>query len=71
MSIGHKSLIFAAKTTAGSVLDLITEPEFLRKVQDEFKERMRRRTYKLPIPRDTPIPLDLAKAQAEILMKGS
>ena len=33
--IGHASLIFAAKTMAGSVLDLLTSPELLAKAREE------------------------------------
>jgi len=56
MSIGHKSLIFAAKTIAGAALDLMTKPELLEKVQDEFKERMKGMTYRPPIPDDVKPP---------------
>jgi len=65
MSIGHKSLLFAAKTIAGTALDLMTKPELLNKVQDEFKKRIRGRTYQSPIPDDVRPPLEVAKAQAE------
>jgi aminobenzoyl-glutamate utilization protein B len=58
MSIGHKSLIFAAKTIAGSALDLMTKPELLKKAQDEFKERLLGRTYKSPVPPEAKPPLD-------------
>lgn len=64
MSIGHKSLIFAAKTIAGAGLDLITKPDLLKKAQDEFKERMKDLTYKSPIPNDVQPPLEVAKAAA-------
>ena len=50
MSIGHKSLIFAAKTIAGAALDLMMKPGLLKKTQDEFKERMKGMTYRPPIP---------------------
>ena len=71
MSIGHKSLIFAAKTMAGAALDLMTKPELLKKVQDEFRERMKGTTYRPPIPDDVQPPLEVAKAAVEALDKRS
>ncbi|RLI09063.1 amidohydrolase, partial [Candidatus Bathyarchaeota archaeon] len=69
MSIGHKSLIFAAKTIAGAALDLITKPELLKRAQEEFKKRMKDRAYKCPIPDDVQPPLEVARAAAEAAMK--
>jgi len=69
MSIGHKSLIFAAKTTAGAAIDLMTRPELLKKAQDEFNQRMKGRTYKSPIPEDVSPPLEIARVAAEAAMK--
>jgi aminobenzoyl-glutamate utilization protein B len=61
MSIGHKSLIFAAKTIATAGLDLMTKPNLLKAVRDEWKERLAGRTYKPPIPADLAPPLDQLK----------
>jgi aminobenzoyl-glutamate utilization protein B len=69
MSIGHKSLIFAAKTLAGTSLDLMTTPEFLKKAQKEHKERIKGRIYTPPIPDDLQPPLEIAKAQAKAVSK--
>jgi aminobenzoyl-glutamate utilization protein B len=63
-SIGHKSLIFAAKTIAGTGLDLITQPELLIKAKTEQKDRLKGRTYKTPIPEDCKPPLEVAKVGA-------
>jgi aminobenzoyl-glutamate utilization protein B len=63
-SIGHKSLIFAAKTMAGSALDLLTKPEFLRKAKEEHEEKMKGRVYRCPIPDDVAPPLEMARATA-------
>jgi len=71
MSIGHKSLLFAAKTIAGAALDLMTKPELLEKTQDEFKERMKVRTYRSPIPDDVQPPLEVARVAAEAAKKRS
>ncbi|MHA2394810.1 MAG: amidohydrolase, partial [Promethearchaeota archaeon] len=67
MSIGHKSLIFAAKTMAGSALDLIIKPELINKAKNEFKDRLKGRTYKCPIPPDIDPPLKTAREAAEKL----
>lgn len=57
-SIGHKSLIFAAQTIATTALDLFTRPEALKKVQDEFRERIQGKKYLSPLPSDLKPPLD-------------
>ena len=61
MGIGHKSLIFAAKTASACVVDLLTEPETLKKVQDEFRQKLGGRVYKSPLPPDMKPPLDMWK----------
>ena len=66
-SIGHKSLIFAAKTIAGSVLDLFTKPDLLESAQEEHDEKMKGRTYKCPIPDHIPPPLEIARETAKKL----
>jgi aminobenzoyl-glutamate utilization protein B len=58
MSIGHKSLIFAAKTMVGAALDLFTKPELLKKAQKELKERLGGKEYQTPLPPDAKPPLD-------------
>ena len=67
MSIGHKSLIFAAKTIAGAALDLITMPEVLEKAKEEQKERLKGQTYRSPIPDDVGPALEVAREAAEKL----
>jgi aminobenzoyl-glutamate utilization protein B len=57
MSIGHKSLIFATKTMAGTGLDLITKPKLLKEAKIEFKKQLAGRKYKPPIPLDLKPPL--------------
>ena len=66
-SIGHKSLIFAAKTIAGSALDLFTKPDLLERAQEEHDEKMKGRTYMCPIPDHIPPPLEIARETAEKL----
>ena len=57
-SIGHKSLIFAAKVMAATALDLLTKQNVLKKIQDEFKERTRGKTYVSPLTAGLKPPLD-------------
>jgi aminobenzoyl-glutamate utilization protein B len=61
MSIGHKSLIFSAKTMASSALDLFTKPEILERAWEEHRERLGDREYSSPIPEDVNPPLEIAK----------
>jgi aminobenzoyl-glutamate utilization protein B len=56
-SIGHKGLIFASKVIAVSGLDLLTRPEQLKRVRDEWEERLAGKVYKPPIPADLKPPL--------------
>ncbi len=62
--IGHKSLLFASKTMAGSVLDLLMTPNLLRDAKGEHVRRLRGREYK----RDSSIepPLDKARELAKV-----
>jgi aminobenzoyl-glutamate utilization protein B len=58
MSIGHKSLLFSAKTTAVSIIDLFTSPELLKKAKDEFRERTKDFEYTSPLPPGLKPPLN-------------
>ena len=58
MSIGHKSLLFASKVIAATVIDLFTKPDLLEKAREEHRERLRGRTYKSPVPPEARPPLD-------------
>ena len=64
-SIGHKSLIFAAKTMAGAAIDLITDPDLIVKAKEEHMRRMGKNVYVPDIHRKPP--LELAKQSAEKL----
>ena len=61
MSIGHKSLIFAAKTMSASALDLFTKSEWLERAKKEHKERIGGKVYKSAIPDDVNPPLEIAE----------
>ena len=65
MSLGHKSLIFSSKITAGTVLDLLTKPADLTKIRDEHKNRLAGRKYISPIPMEIGPALETAKVYAE------
>ena len=62
--IGHKSLIFASKTMAGSVIDLIANKELLKNAHTELHKRLRGREYKKNTSREPPLEKarELAKA---------
>lgn len=63
-SLGHKSLIFAAKTMVGAALDLLTKSKLLVSVKEEHSKKMQGRKYSCAIPDDIGPPLEAAKAQA-------
>jgi aminobenzoyl-glutamate utilization protein B len=52
MSIGHKGMIYGAKIMAVSAMDLIADPEHLRKAREEFEKATKDRPYKTPMPDD-------------------
>jgi len=56
--LGHKSLIFAAKVMANTILDLIANPELIAKAKEEHQRRLGNRKYKSPLPIDKKPPLD-------------
>jgi len=58
MSIGHKGMILAAKTLALTGIDLLTKPEELKKVREEFELRAKGFTYRSPIPPGQTPPLN-------------
>jgi aminobenzoyl-glutamate utilization protein B len=67
-SIGHKSLIFAAKTLAGAAIDLICDKELLIGIKAEFNHRMTNKEYTPSIPKNVKPPLEVAKATATKLL---
>jgi len=71
MSIGHKSLVFAAKTMAGSAIELFTDEELRAKAKEEHLERLGGRTYKTPIPEGVEVPLAVAEETWEKTPKQS
>jgi aminobenzoyl-glutamate utilization protein B len=67
-SIGHKSLIFAAKTLAGAAIDLICDKELLIGIKAEFNHRMTNKEYTPSIPKNVKPPLEVAKSTATKLL---
>jgi aminobenzoyl-glutamate utilization protein B len=59
VGIGHASLIFAAKVTAATVIDLLTNSDALTKAKEEHRQRIGNKKYKSPIPPDRKPPLDI------------
>jgi aminobenzoyl-glutamate utilization protein B len=60
-SIGHKSLIFASKTIAASIIDLLTKPNILKRAHEELTARLQDRVYKSPLSAEAKPPLDAWK----------
>jgi aminobenzoyl-glutamate utilization protein B len=57
MTIGLKGMVTAAKTLGLSAVDLLTSPNILEETQNEFKERIKGKTYAPLIPKDQKPPL--------------
>jgi aminobenzoyl-glutamate utilization protein B len=54
MSIGHKGLIYAAKALGMTMIDLFENPELVKKVKAEFKERRGNIPYEALLPEGPP-----------------
>ncbi len=52
-SIGHKGLMFCAKTLAATAADILTGPSLLKEIKDEFRSRMQGRKYQCLLPKGT------------------
>jgi aminobenzoyl-glutamate utilization protein B len=57
MSIGHKGMLQAAKIMALAGLELMTNPEELKKARDEWTASTKDHTYQCPVPEGTEPPL--------------
>lgn len=58
VGLGHKSLIFAAKVTASTALDLIMKPELLSRACKEFEALTGNMKYVSPLPKSLKPPLN-------------
>ena len=56
MSIGHKGMLFAAKSLSMTMVDLFENPQLVKEIKTEFKERKGDKVYKAMIP-DGPPPV--------------
>jgi aminobenzoyl-glutamate utilization protein B len=56
MSIGHKGMLLASKTLAATMVDLMEQPQALRRVRAEFEKKRGDTVYKAYLP-DGPPPL--------------
>ena len=54
MSIGHKGLTYASKAMAMTMADLFENPELVKKIKAEYKERKGDEVYKAIIPEGPP-----------------
>ncbi len=54
MSIGHKGMIYASKALGMTMVDLFENPELIRAMQKEFKERKGDAAYKAILPEGPP-----------------
>jgi aminobenzoyl-glutamate utilization protein B len=56
MSIGHKGMMYAAKTMALTALELFSDPGHLVKIHQEFEAQTRGKPYVPPLPADVKPP---------------
>jgi aminobenzoyl-glutamate utilization protein B len=65
-TIAHKGMVAGAKVMAGTLLDLLTEPELLQKARAEFDATTKATPYFPVLPADAKPPLDLNKATMDL-----
>jgi len=68
-TIGHKSLVFAAKTMAGAAIEALTDEKLRNALKKEHEERLKGRTYKTPLPEGLQPPLEIARENWEKIPK--
>jgi aminobenzoyl-glutamate utilization protein B len=49
-SIAHNGVLYAGKVLAGTVMDLLNDPQIIEDAKAEHKMRLNGQTYKCPIP---------------------
>ncbi len=65
MSIGHKTLITAAKVMAASGLDFLENPEIIKSMREEWTENKKGKEYKNPLPPDLKPPIKPRKEKSK------
>ena len=56
-SLAHKGITAGAKVVSGTVYDLLTKPELLAQIRNEFEEFSREKPYKTFLPADAEPPV--------------
>ena len=56
-SIGHKSMLTAAKVMAASGLDLLSKPKIIEKMREEWLKKKNGKEYRSPLPPDAKPPV--------------
>ena len=56
-SIGHKSLLCAARTLGGATAELLVSPEVIAAAKAEFQKKTKGKPYVCPIPVDRKPPI--------------
>jgi len=64
-SIAHKGSVVGAKTLAGTVIDLLSDPALVQRAKDTFKDELDGVVYKSLLPADQKPPLGLNHALME------
>ncbi len=64
-SIAHQGEVAGAKVLAASLLDLLTSPELLARIKDQFQQDIRETQYVSLLPADAKPPLDLNREMME------
>ncbi len=62
-SIGHKGMLIGAKVLTSTAVDLIADPEQLKKVKDEFGELSERIPYQPYVPKEVGPELDMFEGE--------
>jgi aminobenzoyl-glutamate utilization protein B len=63
--IAHKGAVAGAKVLAASVLDLMTSPELMQRVKEQFREDTKDTRYFTLLPADAQPPLDMNREMME------
>lgn len=64
MPAAHKGMVYAAKTMAGTALELMGDWELLQRAKDDHRERTTKTPYTCPIPEDVNPPVQPRAKQA-------
>jgi aminobenzoyl-glutamate utilization protein B len=69
-TVAQKGMIFATKTLAAAIIDLLTKPEILKTAREEFEEATKNFVYECFIPPDVKPPdADFFRVEMEKMPK--